>query len=87
MISLTWAAAPAPGVGGLDEQAHPPHQHVLDVQRVLVGDRVGDLGAQVRVAVGQRPGQPGVGADQVEHLGRSVPYLPSRCSTSERDTP
>jgi hypothetical protein len=41
-------------VGGLDEQPDPAAEHVLHVQRALVGDGVGNFRAQVRVAFGQR---------------------------------
>ena len=70
MIAVTSGAAESPGVGRLDEQPDPAGEHVLGVQRALVGDRVGDLRAQVGMAFDERPPERLVAADQVEYLGR-----------------
>ena len=57
-----------PAVGRLDQQPDPAREHVLDVQRALVGDRVRDLGPQVGMPVEQWLRKLLIAPDQLEHL-------------------
>ena len=66
------AGAPADSRAGSAEKPTTKlsREHVLGVQRALVGDRVGDFRAQVRMPLDERAAERLVLADQVEYLGR-----------------
>ena len=58
-----------PSVGHLEGDVRATRQHVVDVQRALVGRGVTDLGSHVPFRPHEGGGQARVRRDQVEHLG------------------
>ena len=62
-------------VPGLDRDMRAARQHIVKMAGALVRRRVDDLGSQVVIGAVQRPGQAGLGLDQVEDLAdqRAVP--------------